>query len=409
MQHFSNKCLGSEHVSGTQLALGHDKGQSRHDPGPHGSWGKGLVIVLLPGQSSRVSFFWKAKTQNVRVWSKKGLLITKVPTEKMGDLMVPHIHLVLLTGLRVFERLGEQVGRSAGGASFNGRTLELGHLWFLGVNTGSSWTVNPSLPKGFWCPSSAYFLVLWGGGEAFIPGVAESQCFLLRAWFSCTAYGFGLLSLKSNSIPCKTGSNILSWFCSCIAGKVLWRPGGCAARGLSPGKEGLPRSSTAWGWSLGPEERSVLGRGSSLAHRRKWKMICVSGTGVRAGLNGGGKISQRMKDILGQAEHFGLWSRGWHDKLSFIETELTIFICSGNIKQNQDASNLKRSLLFKHVPQNIYIITNVSSPLDSKLVASLVGLDYLFLGAFELSDSRPVAFPICLWRILYKVFIIKRD
>lgn len=124
--------------------------------------------------------------------------------------MAPHIHLVLLTGLRVFERLGEQVGRSAGGASFNGRTLELGHLWFLGVNTGSSWTVNPSLPKGFWCPSSAYFLVLWGGGEAFIPGVAESQCFLLCAWFSCTAYGFGLLSLKSNSIPCKTGSNILS-------------------------------------------------------------------------------------------------------------------------------------------------------------------------------------------------------
>lgn len=100
--------------------------------------------------------------------------------------------------------------------------------------------------------------------------------------------------------------------------------------GLSLGKEGLPRSSAAWGWSWGPEERSVPSRGSSLAHRRKWKMICVSGTGVRVGLSRGGKISQRMKDVLGQAEHFGLWSRGWHDKLSFIETEITILIFQEN-------------------------------------------------------------------------------
>lgn len=49
--------------------------------------------------------------------------------------VVPQIHLVCLTKLRVIKRLGEQVYRSTGGTNFNWRTLELGHLWIF-VDSG---------------------------------------------------------------------------------------------------------------------------------------------------------------------------------------------------------------------------------------------------------------------------------
>ena len=57
---------------------------------------------------------------------REGVFVKKTPTEKMGDLVV---RLARWTGLRVFKGLGEQVCESAGGASFNWRTLVLGHLW----------------------------------------------------------------------------------------------------------------------------------------------------------------------------------------------------------------------------------------------------------------------------------------
>lgn len=38
----------------------------------------------------------KSKTQNVKVWNKKGLLIKKAPTEKMEDLILKSI---TITGL----------------------------------------------------------------------------------------------------------------------------------------------------------------------------------------------------------------------------------------------------------------------------------------------------------------------
>lgn len=61
---------------------------------------------------------------------RKSLLIEKVPTGEMGDLVVLHAHLAHWTRLRVFKGLREHIFGSAGGASFIWRMLELGHLWF---------------------------------------------------------------------------------------------------------------------------------------------------------------------------------------------------------------------------------------------------------------------------------------
>lgn len=44
---------------------------------------------------------YKAKSQNIRVCSMERLLIEKALTEKMGDLMLPQIHLPCWTKLRV--------------------------------------------------------------------------------------------------------------------------------------------------------------------------------------------------------------------------------------------------------------------------------------------------------------------
>lgn len=62
----------------------------------------------------------KAKTQNVRVWRKESFIDREgTDREKMGELMVPQIHLACRTRLRVFKGLGEQVCGNAGGVSFN--------------------------------------------------------------------------------------------------------------------------------------------------------------------------------------------------------------------------------------------------------------------------------------------------
>ena len=60
---------------------------------------------------------------------RKGLLIKKTPTEKMGDIVVPQIHLASWDRPKVLKGLGEEICGSAGGASFSWRTLELGRLW----------------------------------------------------------------------------------------------------------------------------------------------------------------------------------------------------------------------------------------------------------------------------------------
>ena len=57
----------------------------------------------------------KVKTENVRVWHRKSLLMEKAPTEKIEALVVPQIYLALWASPRVFMALGELIYRSAGG------------------------------------------------------------------------------------------------------------------------------------------------------------------------------------------------------------------------------------------------------------------------------------------------------
>lgn len=70
----------------------------------------------------------KANTQNIEFGVRKDLLIEKVSVE-MGDLIMPQIRLVHWRWLRVFKRLERTGMQNAGGATFNWRTLGLGHLW----------------------------------------------------------------------------------------------------------------------------------------------------------------------------------------------------------------------------------------------------------------------------------------
>ena len=51
----------------------------------------------------------KAKTQMSEFGVRKGLLMEKVPTERLGDLMMPQIHLACCTRSRVLKGLGQQV------------------------------------------------------------------------------------------------------------------------------------------------------------------------------------------------------------------------------------------------------------------------------------------------------------
>lgn len=59
---------------------------------------------------------------------RKCLLIEKTLTEKMGDPVVPQVHLALWTRLRIFKGYKEKMYVEVLGASANGRTLGLGHL-----------------------------------------------------------------------------------------------------------------------------------------------------------------------------------------------------------------------------------------------------------------------------------------
>ena len=56
-----------------------------------------MVLTLLPNPKPMCLTLQKAKTENIRIWSKKGLLMEKVPTEKMGEPGVSEIHLACRT------------------------------------------------------------------------------------------------------------------------------------------------------------------------------------------------------------------------------------------------------------------------------------------------------------------------
>lgn len=90
---------------------------------------------------------------------RKGLLIQKVPTKKVEDLMVLQIH---LAGLGYWF-LRDRGHRDAGvlvGHVFTGGPWNLAFM-IKGVSLRSSWMTNPWLLKGFRCSSSGYGLVLW--------------------------------------------------------------------------------------------------------------------------------------------------------------------------------------------------------------------------------------------------------
>lgn len=74
-----------------------------------------------------------------------GFDVKKAPAEKMDELMVPQKCILRVTRPRVFKGCWG----SAGGAQRNWTALGLGRLWQSGVNTGSSWTTDLWLLKGF--------------------------------------------------------------------------------------------------------------------------------------------------------------------------------------------------------------------------------------------------------------------
>lgn len=77
-----------------------------------------------------------------------------------------------------------------------------------GVNTGSSWSMDPWLVKAFQCSSSDYVLVLrFHGGQCgvewrntLVPDTDGGKHSLLCECYCCMACVFGLLSLKSNLV-----------------------------------------------------------------------------------------------------------------------------------------------------------------------------------------------------------------
>ena len=60
----------------------------------------------LPNQSLCTCHFERPKLKISEFGVRKVLLIEKAPTRKMGDLMVPQIHLACWTRLKVFKGLG---------------------------------------------------------------------------------------------------------------------------------------------------------------------------------------------------------------------------------------------------------------------------------------------------------------
>lgn len=89
---------------------------------------------------------------------RKVLLIKKMTTEKMGDLMLPHIHLARWTKWRVSKELGN---RCAGVLM---RQVLIGGSWNLalkGINAGSSRTTDHWLLKVFQCSSFVHVQILW--------------------------------------------------------------------------------------------------------------------------------------------------------------------------------------------------------------------------------------------------------
>lgn len=124
--------------------------------------------MVFPNQSLCAQCFERPKLNTSDFGVRKGLLMEKVPTKRMRDLVMLQIHLACWNRPRDFKGLGEQVCRNR--VSFNKRrTLKLGHL----CNRAST----PDLPGqrtfGLWkgsgvaVPVMSWFgsTCVWGEGE----------------------------------------------------------------------------------------------------------------------------------------------------------------------------------------------------------------------------------------------------
>lgn len=101
----------------------------------------------------------KVKTENVRVWHRKSLLMEKALTEKIGVLVVPQIYLAHWTMPRDLGNWGNRYTEVLVGAW---------PFMIKGINISFSWTMGPW--KAFSCSSSGSALVPWfcGGGREVV-------------------------------------------------------------------------------------------------------------------------------------------------------------------------------------------------------------------------------------------------
>lgn len=105
-------------------------------------------------------------------------------TKKMGDIMVPQIHIACWTRVRVFSGWGNRCAELWWGKF---QLEELG-TWPFMVKGCQHWVFldNETWPlKGFQCSSSCYVLVLricGEGQETLVPDAAGGQSSSVHAW-----------------------------------------------------------------------------------------------------------------------------------------------------------------------------------------------------------------------------------
>ena len=166
---------------------------------------------------------WKAITQNVNVWNKDGFVDQERASREDGKLSVSQTRLAHWASVRVL-----RVYRGMGMSKFELEDLGTWPFMIRGGCTGSSWTMDCSLWKGF---GVQVLVMSWSFGflcvciyvcvcvcvcvrererervgerererERLVSGVAGGPRSLLGASFVWMTCGFGLLSLKNSSL-----------------------------------------------------------------------------------------------------------------------------------------------------------------------------------------------------------------
>lgn len=116
-------------------------------------------ISVLPNPSWCARRFERPKHKTSEFGVRKGLLIQKMPTKKIGALIVPEIHLACCTRWRVLNSWGGTSMRKLWEASFSWRTWDLAICWTM-------------MALCFWKVSSVQ-----------VPVASHSYVRVLRFWF----------------------------------------------------------------------------------------------------------------------------------------------------------------------------------------------------------------------------------